>query len=48
MNFSDDDSLSPEEQEVKQKLLLSGFVDWSKNDYLNFISGCQKYGRTNY
>ena len=33
---------------MKERLLDTGFKNWTKNDYLNFISGCEKYGRTNY
>ncbi len=29
-------------------MLKTGFTDWSKNDFNNFIAGCEKFGRNNF
>jgi SWI/SNF-related matrix-associated actin-dependent regulator of chromatin subfamily A member 5 len=48
INCADDESLSPEEYELKEQLLETGFRTWTKNDFMRFVSGCEKYGRQNY
>ncbi|EGC28868.1 hypothetical protein DICPUDRAFT_4822, partial [Dictyostelium purpureum] len=40
--------LNKEEQESKEKLLKSGFGDWTKTDFKSFIRGCELYGRKAY
>ena len=32
--------LNQTEEEIKENLLQSGFTDWTKNDFTNFVSGC--------
>lgn len=31
----------------KEALLAEGFSDWSRRDYVAFVKGCERYGRTN-
>lgn len=37
--------LEPEEEQEKQTLLDQGFINWNKEDYNNFIRGCEKFGK---
>ena len=37
-----------EEEEVKEKLLKTGFKSWNKTDFNNFISASDKCGKENY
>lgn len=39
--------LTEEEQEEKEKLLTSGFHDWTKRDFNNYVRACEKWGRNN-
>lgn len=48
LNCNDDESLTPEEQELKERLLETGFRTWSKHDFWKFVNGCEKYGKSNY
>lgn len=40
------EELSKEENAEKEKLLLSGFNDWTRNDFAVFVRGCERFGRT--
>jgi SWI/SNF-related matrix-associated actin-dependent regulator of chromatin subfamily A member 5 len=40
--------LTEEEMARKEKLIASGFPDWNRRDFQQFINGSAKYGRTNY
>jgi hypothetical protein len=42
------EELPKEENAVKERLLETGFADWSKNEYSAFLRGCEKFGRTDY
>jgi SWI/SNF-related matrix-associated actin-dependent regulator of chromatin subfamily A member 5 len=44
------DGLTAEEEEEKKQLLEkhNEFLEWSKREYLAFLKGCEKYGRTAY
>jgi hypothetical protein len=37
-----------EELKLKEELLATGFRDWSKQDFNNFVTGNEKYGRKNF
>lgn len=40
-----DDELPDEETDLKEKLLGTGMADWTKNDFHNFMRGCERFGR---
>ncbi|AMD20237.1 HDL507Cp [Eremothecium sinecaudum] len=37
-----------EDELAKQKLIKEAFTNWTKREFVTFISGCAKYGRKNY
>ncbi|CDK29116.1 unnamed protein product [Kuraishia capsulata CBS 1993] len=41
------EEFTEEDGELKEKLLLQGFGDWSKRDFTNFVHVCARYGRGN-
>jgi len=40
--------LTKAEADEKDKLLASGYSDWTKDDYLSFVKACEKYGRKDF
>ena len=36
--------LEQEEEEEKKQLYSDGFSSWNKEDFNNFIRGCEKFG----
>lgn len=40
--------MTEEELKLKEEILATGFRDWSKQDFNNFITGNEKYGRKNF
>eukprot|EP00917_Polyrhabdina_sp_WS-2016_P001513 GHVP01003179.1.p1 GENE.GHVP01003179.1~~GHVP01003179.1.p1 ORF type:complete len:887 (+),score=164.26 GHVP01003179.1:33-2693(+) len=40
--------LTDEQREERDSLLASGFGDWSRKDFLNFVRGCELYGREDF
>ena len=40
--------LTAEEARLKDDLLATGWRDWNKGDFNNFVTGCEKFGRKNY
>ena len=43
-----DDELPWDERQEKDNLLTTGLSDWMKQDYYNFIKGCERFGRTSF
>lgn len=43
-----DDELPYPERQEKDKLLQTGHQDWMKQDYYNFIKGCERFGRESF
>jgi SWI/SNF-related matrix-associated actin-dependent regulator of chromatin subfamily A member 5 len=43
----DEDPLTAEEQDEKERLLEEGFSSWSRKDFSNFLRACEKCGRGN-
>lgn len=41
------DVLTEEETRERTDILSRGFVDWSRKDFMNFIKGCETFGRDN-
>ena len=39
------EGLTKEENELKDKIMKSGFTDWSKSEFSSFIKGCERFGR---
>jgi len=39
--------LTEDEKNEREALLKEGFPEWGKKDFLNFIKGCETYGRAN-
>lgn len=37
--------LNMEEQMLKEELMETGFTSWSRQDFTNFVTGCEKHGR---
>ena len=44
----DNQPLTQLEIDLKDDLVRTGFTDWSKNDFYNFVSGSEKYGRSSF
>ena len=42
------EELSKEDNDEKEALINTGFVDWNRNEYQNFLRGCEKFGRHDY
>lgn len=42
------DEFTEEDELLKQKLIGQALTNWTKREFLAFISGCSKYGRENY
>ena len=42
------EELPKEEEQEKEKLLETGFSDWTRNEYAAFLRGCEKFGRHNF
>lgn len=42
------EELPQEEEEEKEKLLDTGFSDWTKNEFTAFLRACEKFGRSNF
>jgi SWI/SNF-related matrix-associated actin-dependent regulator of chromatin subfamily A member 5 len=42
------EELTEEEIKLKDELLATGFKNWSRTDFNEFVTGCEKYGRKNY
>lgn len=40
--------LTKTEADEKDRLLVSGYSDWTKDDYLSFVKACEKYGRKDF
>ncbi len=40
--------LTKEEVKEKEKYLSTGYIEWTKDEYLNFIKACEKYGRKDF
>lgn len=41
----DGGTLTEEEEQTKQRLLNTGFVTWSRQDFQNFLHGTEKFGK---
>ena len=42
------EELSKEDSEEKNRLLESGFSDWTRNEFNSFVRACEKFGRVGY
>lgn len=42
------DGLTNEERAEKEKLMLTGFIDWNKDEFAAFLRGCERYGRKDF
>lgn len=42
------EELPKEEADERDRLLDTGFSDWSKNEFAGFLRACEKFGRGNY
>ena len=42
------EELNKEENEEKNRLLESGFSDWTRNEFNSFVRACEKFGRHDY
>ena len=40
--------LTKDEVKEKEKYLSTGFIEWTKDEYLNFIKACEKCGRKDF
>jgi len=40
--------LTKDEVKEKEKYLSTGFIDWTKDEYLNFVRACEKFGRRDF
>ena len=46
--IAENHGLTNEEKEEKEKLLCTGFLEWNKDEFHNFVRGCEKFGRKDY
>ena len=44
----DNNGLTAGEKAEKEKLMLTGFLDWNKDEFANFLRGCEKFGRKDF
>lgn len=42
------EELPREENDEKEKLLFSGFLDWNRNEFAAFLRACEKFSRFEY
>lgn len=42
------EELPKEEEAEKERLLDTGFSDWTKNEFLSYLRACEKFGRHNH
>lgn len=47
-NGNEDQGLTPEENEEKERLMKQGFQNWTKVEFIAFIQGCERYGRNEF
>ena len=42
------EELPKEEHKLKERLLATGFGEWSRNEFSAFLRGCEKFGRNDF
>ncbi|KAL4457005.1 hypothetical protein ABPG74_014643 [Tetrahymena malaccensis] len=47
-NSIEENGLTPKENKLKDQYWATGFPTWLKQEYLSFIQGCERFGKTAY